>query len=39
MLRDPLLDTVRDDSEFQQVLAMAKEKHETFKKKYFPEMP
>jgi tetratricopeptide (TPR) repeat protein len=38
MLRDPLLDPFRDDSEFQKVLAMAKKKHETFKKKFFPEM-
>ena len=37
MLKDPLLDPVRDDSEFQKVLTIAKEKHETFKKKFFPE--
>ena len=31
MLRDPFLDSVRDDSEFQRVLALAKEKHDSFK--------
>ncbi|MCK4559271.1 MAG: protein kinase [Calditrichia bacterium] len=36
-LIDPFLDPVRDDPEFQKVLALAKEKHEVFKKKYFPE--
>jgi serine/threonine protein kinase len=36
-LIDPFLDPVRDDPEFQEVLALAKEKHEAFKKKYFPE--
>lgn len=35
MLRDPFLDPVRNDPEFQRVLALAKEKHESFKKKYF----
>ncbi|MCK4823215.1 hypothetical protein KA005_46070, partial [bacterium] len=37
LLTDPFLDPVRDDPEFQEVLALAKEKHEAFKKKYFPE--
>jgi serine/threonine protein kinase len=36
-LIDPFLDPVRDDPEFQEVLALAKEKHEAFKQKYFPE--
>jgi hypothetical protein len=36
-LIDPFLDPVRDDPEFQEVLALAKEKHETFKQKYFAE--
>jgi len=35
MLRDPFLDPVRDDLEFQRVLAMAKAKHETFRKRFF----
>jgi len=35
MLRDPYLDSVRNDPEFQQVLTIAKEKHEVFKEKYF----
>jgi hypothetical protein len=37
MVRDPFLDPVRDDPEFQEVLALAKEKHEAFKQKYFSE--
>ncbi|MFQ5677592.1 MAG: tetratricopeptide repeat protein, partial [bacterium] len=37
MLRDPFLDPVRDDPEFQRVLGLAKAKHEAFKKKFFPE--
>ncbi|MCK4827881.1 protein kinase, partial [bacterium] len=36
-LTDPFLDSVRDDPEFQEVLALAKEKHEAFKQKYFAE--
>jgi len=28
---------MRDDPEFQEVLELAKEKHEVFKEKYFPE--
>ena len=36
-LTDPFLDSVRDNPEFHKVLALAKEKHEAFKKKYFPE--
>jgi tetratricopeptide (TPR) repeat protein len=36
-LVDPFLDPVRDDPEFQKVLALAKEKHEAFKQKYFAE--
>ena len=36
-LIDPFLDPVRDDPEFQEVLALAKEKHEVFKQKYFAE--
>jgi serine/threonine protein kinase/Tfp pilus assembly protein PilF len=35
MLRDPFLDPVRDDLEFQRVLAMAKTKHEAFRKRFF----
>jgi len=35
MLRDPFLDPVRDDPEFQRVLAMAKAKHEAFRKRFF----
>ena len=34
-LIDPFLDPVRDDPEFQKVLALAKQKHEDFKQKYF----
>jgi hypothetical protein len=34
MLKDPLLDPVRDDPEFNQVLALAKEKHERFKRSF-----
>ena len=37
MLNDTFLDPVRDDPEFKEVLNLAKEKHEAFKKKYFPE--
>jgi serine/threonine protein kinase/tetratricopeptide (TPR) repeat protein len=37
MLKEKLFDPFRDNPEFQKVLAMAKEKHEAFKKKYFPE--
>jgi serine/threonine protein kinase/Tfp pilus assembly protein PilF len=36
-LSDPFLDPVRDDPEFQKVLALAKEKHEAFKQLYFAE--
>jgi hypothetical protein len=36
-LIDPFLDPVRDDPEFQKVLALAKEKHEAFKLKYFAD--
>ena len=36
-LIDPFLDPVRDDPEFQEVLALAKKKHEAFKRKYFAE--
>ena len=36
-LIDPFLDPVRDDPEFQEVLVLAKEKHESFKQKYFAE--
>ncbi len=36
-LIDPFLDPVRDDPEFQEVLALAKEKHEAFKQKHFVE--
>jgi len=35
MLRDPFLDSVRTNPDFQIVLALAKEKHEAFKQKYF----
>jgi len=37
MLKEKLFDPFRDDPQFQKVLAKAKEKHEAFKKKYFPE--
>ena len=37
MLNDTFLDPVRDDPEFKEVLNLAKQKHEAFKKKYFPE--
>ncbi|MHA2329927.1 MAG: tetratricopeptide repeat protein, partial [Candidatus Hodarchaeales archaeon] len=37
MMRDPFFDNIRDDPEFQRVLLLAKEKHEAFKRKYFPE--
>ena len=37
MLKDTFLDLVRDDQEFKEVLTLAKEKHEAFKKKYFLE--
>ncbi len=36
-LIDPFLDSVRDDPEFQEVLTLAKKKHEAFKQKYFAE--
>lgn len=36
-LIDPFLDSVRNDPEFHEVLALAKEKHEDFKQKYFAE--
>ncbi|MFQ6114397.1 MAG: protein kinase [bacterium] len=35
MLTDSYLGTARDEPEFQQVLALAKAKHEAFKKKFF----
>ena len=37
MLKDSFLDSVRSDPEFRKVLALAKNKHEDFKSKYFPE--
>jgi hypothetical protein len=37
MFNDPFLDPVRDDPKIQELLIVAKEKHEAFKKKYFPE--
>jgi len=36
-LIDPFLDPVRDDPEFQEVLALAIQKHEAFKQKYFSD--
>jgi len=36
MLIDPFLDPVRDDPEVREVLMLAKEKHEAFRKKHFP---
>jgi TolB-like protein/Flp pilus assembly protein TadD len=36
MLANSLFDSVRDDPEFQQILEIAKTKHEAFKKKLFP---
>jgi len=38
MLKDTFLDPVRDDPEFQEVLALAKKRHEAFKQEYFPEI-
>jgi TolB-like protein/tRNA A-37 threonylcarbamoyl transferase component Bud32/Tfp pilus assembly protein PilF len=35
--KEKLFDPFRDNPEFQKVLAMAKERHEAFKKKFFPE--
>jgi hypothetical protein len=35
MLRDPFLQSVQNNPEFQLLLSLAKEKHETFKQKYF----
>ncbi|HSL85328.1 MAG TPA: hypothetical protein VK861_00170, partial [Bacteroidales bacterium] len=35
MLNDPLLNSVRDEPEFQELLTMAQEKHEAFKMKFF----
>jgi serine/threonine protein kinase len=37
MLNDTFFDPVRDDPEFKEVLILAKDKHEAFKRKYFPE--
>jgi tetratricopeptide (TPR) repeat protein len=37
ILQEKLFDPFRDNPEFQKVLANAKEKYETFKKKFFPE--
>ncbi len=37
-LIDPFLDPVRDDPEFQEISALAKQKHELFKQKYFAEV-
>ena len=39
MLTNSLLVSVRDDPEFQRILNTAKAKHETFKKRLFPEAP
>ncbi len=39
MLTDSLFDSVRDDPEFQRILKIAKEEHEAFKKRLFPETP
>jgi tetratricopeptide (TPR) repeat protein len=39
MLTDSFLDPVRDDPDFQSILKIAKEKHEAFKKRLFPENP
>ncbi len=36
MLTDAFLDSVRHEPEFQEVLALAKEKHEAFGKRFFP---
>lgn len=37
MAKDSYLDAVRDDPEFQQVLALAKTKHDAFKTRFFSE--
>ena len=37
MLKDYFFDSVREEPEFKEVLALAKEKHEAFKKKFFPD--
>ena len=39
MLTDSFLDSVRHEPEFQEVLALAKEKHEAFGKQFFPSNP
>jgi len=39
MLTDSFLDSVRQEPEFQEVLALAKEKHEAFGKQFFPSNP
>ncbi len=39
ILTDSFLDSVRDDPEFQDILKMAKAKHEAFKKRFFSETP
>jgi hypothetical protein len=36
MARDPFLDSARGDPAFQRILAQAKERHDTFMKKFFP---
>jgi serine/threonine protein kinase/Tfp pilus assembly protein PilF len=35
LLKDNYFDSIRDDVEFQKVLALAKEKHDAFRKKFF----
>jgi len=39
MMKDYFFDSVRDDPEFQSIMALAKEKHQAFKEKFFPEKP
>jgi tetratricopeptide (TPR) repeat protein len=37
LLTDSFLDSMRDDPEFQRILKIAEEKHEAFKRRFFPE--
>jgi eukaryotic-like serine/threonine-protein kinase len=38
MLKDHFFDSLRDEPEFKEILAMAKQRHEAFKEKFFTEM-
>lgn len=39
LVKDPFLDSMREDAEFQQVLALARQKHEEFKAIFSARMP